>query len=81
MFDGYASNALVITVDPTDHTVSIAKQILEPEPGYWWGGEPYTNFALAGAGTVNACATTLSFSATATVDQGSFGAVSFELGK
>jgi hypothetical protein len=81
MFDGYASNPLVIKVDLTDHSVSIAKQVLEPEPGSWWGGAPYTNFSLAGAGTINACKTSIEFSATATVDQGSFGAVSFELGK
>ena len=80
IFDGYASNPLVIKVDPTDHSVSIAKQVLEPEPGYWWpNNPPYTNFSLAGAGTVNACETSMEFSATATIDQGSFGSVSFKL--
>jgi hypothetical protein len=81
MFDGYSSNPLVIAIDPTDHSVSIAKQVLEPSPGYWFGGAPYTNFALAGSGTVDACNTSISFSAEATVDQGSWGACSFVISK
>jgi hypothetical protein len=81
LFDGYSSNPLVITIDPVSYSITIPKQVLEPEPGYWWGSAPYTNFALAGAGTIDACSLSISFTATATVDQGSFGSVSFELGK
>jgi hypothetical protein len=86
LFAGDATNPLVIKVDLTDHSVSFGKQVLFPESGpAWWGRPPgagYDNFALsAGVGTVNACDLSISFRATATVDAGSFGAVSFKLGK
>ncbi|MDR2621172.1 MAG: hypothetical protein LBC48_01160 [Dysgonamonadaceae bacterium] len=82
--NGVCSNDLIITVDPIDYSISIPKQVLEPESGYWWSdsGRPaYNNFSLQGAGTINACELSISFSATATVDAGSFGTVSFELHK
>ena len=83
MFDGAAERALVIKVDPTDHSVSIARQILAPNSGLdWWGNPGYSNFSLSGGvGTLNACELSISFSAIATVDAGSFGAVSFVLEK
>ena len=79
--DGYCSNDLLIKVDPTDHSVSIAKQVLEPNSGAWWGIPAYNNFSLAGGGTINSCDLSISFTANATVDAGSFGNVSFILGK
>lgn len=81
MCNGACSNNLVLKVDPTDHSVSIAKQVLEPNSGDWWGNSAYNNFSLAGSGTINSCETSISFTATATVDAGSFGSVSFKLGK
>ena len=82
MCDGYCSNDLVIKVDPTDHSISIAKQVLEPNSGDWWGDRPtYNNFSLEGGGTINSCETSISFTANATVDAGSFGSKSFILGK
>lgn len=81
MCDGYCSNDLVIKVDPTDHSISIAKQVLEPNSGDWWGRPTYNNFSLEGGGTINSCELSISFTANATVDAGSFGAVSFTLGK
>jgi len=76
-------NPLVITIDPTDHSISFAKQILVPNSGaLWWGRPTYSNFALsAGKGTINSCDLSISFSATATVDAGGFGAVSFIIEK
>ena len=82
MFDGYAERPLVIKVDPTDHSVSIARQILAPNSGVnWWGNPGYNNFNLEGAGTINACDLSISFTATARVDAGSFGIMAFKLGK
>lgn len=77
LFGGDADNDLIITVDPTTHTVSIAKQVLVVDDKWWGAG--YTNFSLAGSGTIDACSGTITFTATATVDQGSFGAVSFTI--
>ena len=82
MFEGEAENPLVIKVDPTDHSISFGKQVLAPNSGDWWGRPAYNNFALsAGVGTINACELSISFRATATVDAGSFGAMSFIIGK
>ncbi len=82
MCNGACSNDLVLTVDPTDHSVSIAKQVLEPNSAAWWGNPAYSNFSLAGSGTINSCETSISFTATASVDAGSFStAYSFKLGK
>ncbi|MCL2651449.1 MAG: hypothetical protein FWD60_10560 [Candidatus Azobacteroides sp.] len=76
-------NPLVITIDPTDHSISFAKQVLVPNSGpLWWGRPAYSNFALsAGKGTLNSCDLSISFSATATVDAGGFGACSFVIEK
>jgi len=83
--DGFEDevNPLVITIDPTDHSISFAKQILVPNSGpLWWGRPTYSNFALsAGKGTINSCDLSISFSATATVDAGGFGACSFIIEK
>ena len=82
MFSGYGA-PMTIKVDPTDHSISIPKQILVANPTAWWGNpSPYSNFALAGGGTINACETSLSFTAEGTVDQGSFGGgIGFKIGK
>ena len=72
MFYDEADAALKIIVDPTDHSISISKQMLKADALSWFG-QPYTNFSLAGGGTMNACETSLSFTAEVTVDQGSFG--------
>ena len=83
MFWGAADAPLIIKVDPTDHSIIIPKQVLLANPTAWWGDpSPYSNFALAGSGTINACETSLSFTATGTVDQGSFGGgIGFKIGK
>lgn len=75
LYDGYAENPLVITIDPADYSISFDKQILAPNSGVnWWANPAYSNFALsAGTGVVDACDNIISFSATATVDAGSFG--------
>ena len=74
LYNGEATNPLVITVDPVDYSISFDKQILAPNSGSWWGRPAYNNFALSmGTGVVDACETIISFSATATVDAGSFG--------
>ena len=82
MFSGYGA-PMTIKVDPTDHSISIPKQILVANPTEWWGNpSPYSNFSLAGGGTINACETSLSFTAEGTVDQGSFGGgIGFKIGK
>ena len=82
MFDGYAENPMIIKVNTADYTVSIPRQILAPNSGMdWWGNPGYGNFNLEGTGIINACETSISFTATARVDAGSFGSVSFKLGK
>lgn len=74
LYNGEAENPLVITIDPADYSISFDKQILAPNSGAWWGNSAYSNFALsAGTGVVDACDNIISFSATATVDAGSFG--------
>lgn len=74
LYNGEAENPLVITIDPADYSISFDKQILAPNSGAWWGRPAYNNFALsAGTGVVDACDNIISFSATATVDAGSFG--------
>jgi hypothetical protein len=82
MFDGAAENPMIINVNPVDYSISIPKQILAPNSGMDWFGRPdYSNFSLEGSGTIDACNLSISFSATAKVDAGSFGIVSFKLGK
>lgn len=82
MFDG-AADPMTIIINPIDHSISVPKQVLVPLPT-WWGapGVPYKDFSLAGVGTLDACAISLSFSAEATVDAGSFGGgIKFKIGK
>jgi len=83
MFEGEAENALIITVNPTDHSITIPRQVLAPNSNMWWSHQNvgYKNFNLEGTGTINACELSISFTATARVDAGSFGAYSFKLGK
>jgi hypothetical protein len=74
LYNGEATNPLVLTVNPVDYSISFDKQILAPNSGSWWGIPAYNNFALsAGTGVVDACDGVISFSGTATVDAGSFG--------
>lgn len=81
MFWGDADKPMTIIVDPTDHSILIPKQVLVAFPT-WWAGNPYKDFSLAGGGTINACETSLSFTAEATVDAGSFGGgIGFKIGK
>ena len=82
MFWGDADGPMIIKVDPTDHSITIPKQILVSNPTWWGVPTPYKDFALAGGGTINACETSLSFTAEATVDLGSFGGgIGFKIGK
>lgn len=80
MFYDEADAALKIIVDPTDHSIKISKQMLKADAQSWFG-QPYTNFSLAGGGTMNACETSFSFTAEVTVDQGSFGNRNWTIGK
>ena len=61
------TNPIVITVDPTDHSVSVKKQVITPD------FSPYTNLSVEGSGTIDACNGSITFTGTFTVDQGSFG--------
>lgn len=82
--NGACSNNLVIKINKADYTVTIDKQVLEPGSGYWWGAAyvpAYNNFSLEGSGTIDACNNSISFTAEATVDAGSFGNVSFKIEK
>ena len=73
LYNGEATNPLVITVNPVDYSISFARQILAPNSGAWLGNAAYNNFALGnGTGMVNACDTKLSFNGTAHVDAGNF---------
>ena len=76
LFNGEATNPLVITVDPVDYSISFDRQILAPNSGSWWGNPAYNNFAFGnGVGIVNACDTQISFEATGHVDAGNFAGV------
>jgi len=83
--DGFGDevNPLVITINPINYTVSFSKQILVPNSGdLWWGKPAYSNFYLSGGtGKIDACNLVISFTATAGVDAGSFGNMSFKIGK
>lgn len=82
MFNGAADAPMIIKVDPTDHSILIPKQVLYANPTAWWGNpSPYLDFSLAGNGTLNACETSFSFTAAATVDLGGFGSFGFKIGK
>jgi len=83
LFNGEATNPLVITIDPEDYSVSFDRQILAPNSGAWWGNPAYNNFAFGnGTGIVNACDTKISFEATGHVDAGNFAGTSkIEFGK
>lgn len=61
------TNPIVMTVDLTDHSVSIKKQVIVAS------FSPYTNLSVVGSGTIDACSGSISFNGTFTVDQGSFG--------
>ncbi|MDR2814784.1 MAG: hypothetical protein LBB79_09075 [Prevotellaceae bacterium] len=77
LFEGKADHSLTITVDPVTHTVSVARQALVDNTSTL--GMPYTNLSLSGSGTIDACDGKITFSATVTVDQGSFGSSTFTI--
>jgi len=83
--DGVCSNDLIIKVNRADFTLTIARQILEPNSGYWWNpsaGRPdYNDFSLEGSGVIDACKTSITFTATARVIAGSFGPMTFVIVK
>lgn len=83
LFNGEATNPLIIDIDPVDYSISFDKQILVPNSNVWWGNPAYSNFAFSnGKGIVNACDTKISFEATASVTAGTFaGTYKIELGK
>lgn len=83
LFNGEATNPLIITVDLEDYSISFDRQILAPHSAAWWGNPLYSNFAFGnGKGIVNACDTQISFEATGHVDAGNFAGVNIiELGK
>ncbi|MDR0414995.1 MAG: hypothetical protein LBH84_06235 [Prevotellaceae bacterium] len=77
LFEGDADNNLIITIDPSLHTVTIEKQVLVVADKWWGAG--YTNFSLEGSGTIDACNGKITFTATASVTQGIFGEASFTI--
>ncbi|MDD3909459.1 MAG: hypothetical protein PHN86_05835 [Proteiniphilum sp.] len=83
LYNGAATNPLVITVNPVDYSISFDKQVLAPNSGAWWGNPSYNNFALGnGTGIVDACNTKLKFSGSASVNAGNFsGTWAIELNK
>lgn len=83
LFNGEATNPLIITVNLEDYSVSFGRQILSPHSAEWWGNPLYSNFAFGnGTGIVNACDTKITFEATGHVDAGNFaGTYAIELGK
>ena len=62
----FEDSKIRITIDPTVHTVTVAKQILYPTFG------SYTNFYVVGSGTIDACNGIINFSGTVGVDQGTY---------
>ncbi len=74
LFNGEATNPLVITINPVDYSVSFDKQILVPHSNEWWDNPAYSNFAFEdGVGVVDACKTKITFDAVASVTAGTFG--------
>lgn len=62
----FEDSKIRITIDPTVHTVIVAKQILYPTFG------AYTNFYVVGSGTIDSCNGIINFSGTVGVDQGTY---------
>lgn len=62
----FEDSKIRITIDPTVHTVTVAKQVLYPTFGN------YTNFYVVGSGTIDACNGIITFSGTVGVDQGTY---------
>lgn len=62
----FEDSSLRLTIDPTLHTITVAKQVLYPS------FQGYTNFYVVGSGTIDACNGIISFSGTCGVDQGIF---------
>lgn len=62
----FEDSKLRLTIDPTVHTVTVAKQVLYPTFGN------YTNFYVVGSGTIDACNGIITFSGTVGVDQGTY---------
>jgi len=66
-----------ITVDLKKQLVTVPKQIYTPSIA----GLPYTNYTIVGAGNIDPCTTSISFTAANAVDQGSFGNASISIHK
>lgn len=66
-------STFLIKIDPKGFTATVEKQVVEPTI---WG---YTNLAVQGSGSVDACNNVISLTLTWTVDQGSFGSGDFIL--
>lgn len=59
---------VTLTINP-DHTVTVPKQIYDTNLAAW-GMAKYTNPAVAGSGTLDACTKTIKLTLTPSVDQG-----------
>ena len=62
---------VTLTINP-DHTVTVPKQVYDTNLAAW-GLAKYTNPAVAGSGTLDACTKTIKLTLAYTVDQGGFG--------
>ncbi|HRN55167.1 MAG TPA: hypothetical protein PLL71_01875 [Agriterribacter sp.] len=63
------SESMKIKIDFKSFIATVEKQIIDPAPWFF----SYTNLAVQGTGTVDACNTVINLTLTWTVDQGSFG--------
>ena len=76
-FLGIPGNTFVIDVNTTARTISVPKQVYAAQVV----GYPYTNWAIAGNGEIDACNTEIVINGTFTVDQGGFGSYKVVLSK
>lgn len=72
-----AQESFLIKLDPKFFTATVDKQVIDPDVSSWIG--PYTNLAVAGKGSVDACQRSLNLNLNWTVDQGSFGSGAFKI--
>lgn len=69
------SESVLITINPATLDATVTKQIIDPAPPFF----SYTNLAMEGKGTVDACNKRINMNITWTVSQGSFGAGPFSV--
>ncbi|HRO46199.1 hypothetical protein [Agriterribacter sp.] len=67
------SESMKIKIDFKSFIATVDKQIIDPAPWFF----SYTNLAVQGTGTVDACNNVINLTLTWTVDQGSFGSGDF----